>query len=87
MNQVYAIHFEKEVNNRDNETLLFVRVAGLVTFKVMMESYIFQHLELTLQKTGQKLKTSSICGVQKIPFENTPAYELRWDGTLREIPK
>jgi hypothetical protein len=84
MKKIYAIHFNKEVNNRDNDTLFLVSVGRPVSFKTICSTFIFQHLELTIEKTGAKIPVSGICGIQEIPDSNIATYELTIDGVLKE---
>jgi hypothetical protein len=84
--RVYAIHMDPGVNKRPNQAMLLVHIGRPVSFKTVCESFIFQHLELTIQSSGEKIQTNSVIGIQKIPNGNKPQYELRLDGTLLELP-
>lgn len=76
--RIFSIHFE-------NGQMIMVHIARPVSFKTFCEKFIFQHTELSVEKTNQKFETNKISGLQKIPNQNKPAYELRLDGTLGEI--
>jgi hypothetical protein len=65
--------------------MLIVHVSQGLSFASFCELYIFQNHELTIEKTGQKIKTNSITGIQKIDNQNIPKYEIVMDGTLKEI--
>ncbi len=75
--RMYSIHFE-------NSSMILVHINRPVSFKTVCESFIFQHLELTTD-TGQKFETNKIAGVQKIPNQNVPAFELTHDGLLKKV--
>lgn len=83
--RVYAIHLDPGMNKRPTQAVLFVHIGRPVSLKVVCESFIFKHLELIVQKTGELIQTSTIVGIQKVPNGNKPQYELRPDGTLVEI--
>lgn len=83
--RLYAIWLENDYGSRPVSDMLLVHVARPLSFATFCESYIFQHLELTVVKTGVKIKTSGICGVQKVDNQNTPKYEITMDGNLKEI--
>jgi hypothetical protein len=51
----------------------------------LSESFIFQYDELTIEKTGVKVPTNRICGIQKINNNNKPNYEIVMGGVLKEI--
>lgn len=82
---VYAIWLEKDYVNRPNQNMILIHIARPVSFQTLCGSYIFQHIELTIEKTGEKIQTSRICGLQKIDNGNTPKYVLTMTGDLREI--
>ena len=82
--RVYAISFEEEYGSRPHDNLILVHVGRPISFETLCDTYIFQHLELTIDKTGQKIKTNTISGVYKIPNDNKPKYELSMDGRLLE---
>lgn len=83
--RLYAISFEQDYVNRANQNMILVHVARPVSLQTLCGSYIFQHAELTIEKTGEKIQTSRVCGIQKIDNGNKPKYELTQDGILREI--
>ncbi len=82
---LYAIQLESGINKRPGQTLLMVHIGRPVSLGTVCRQFIFHHIELTLVKTGEKILTSSITGVQKIPNDNKPDYELTLDGNLNEI--
>lgn len=84
--RVYAITFEPTMDKRPRESVMFVHVARPISLKTFCDSFIFQHLELTNEK-GDKFKTNAVCGIQKVPNQVTPEYELTMDGLLKDIPK
>jgi hypothetical protein len=84
--RVYAIHLDPGVNKRPNQAMMMVHIGRPVSFKTVCESFIFHHMELIIQKTGELIQTSAIIGIQKIPNGNKPSFELRLDGTLVELP-
>jgi hypothetical protein len=77
----YSIHFD----NGLTKSMIIVHVGRPMKFSSFITNYIFQHNELTIEKTNAKLQTSNIVGIQKIPNDNQPDYELRMDGALIEI--
>ncbi len=81
--RVYAISFENGMHKR----LVMVHVARPVSFKTVCVTFILNNIELTVEKTGEKLQTSLITGIQKVPNQNIPEYELTLDGLLKEIIK
>lgn len=82
---LYAIWVEGGFGSRPVDTMIIFHVSRPMSFKTMCQSYILQHLELTIENTGQKIETSNICGIQKVPNSNIPLYQLRQDGTLINI--
>lgn len=62
-----------------------VHVERPVSFATFCESYIFQHEELTIEKTGEKIKTNRIYGIQKIDNGNKPHYILAMNGNLGQV--
>lgn len=85
--RIYALHLENGINKRPGQAMLMVHIGRPVAFRTVCDKFIFEHVELTIEKTGEKILTSSIIGIQKIPNGNLPDYELRLDGTLVEIRK
>jgi hypothetical protein len=79
--RIYAIHFDDGLK----KSMIMVHVGRPMKFYSLIANYIFQHTELTVQKTGAKLQTGDIVGIQKIPNDNEPLYELTYDGNLLEI--
>lgn len=74
----YAVYFE-------NGTNMIIHVRELTTFPVFCKKYIFDHIELTMEKTNQKIVTANISGIQKIPNQNKPEFELTVDARLVSI--
>lgn len=85
--RVYAITFEPTMVKRPGESVMFVHCGRPTSFKTFCNKFIFDHMELTIEKTNEKILTSTVVGVQKIPNQVTPAYELTGEGLLREILK
>lgn len=83
--RLYAIWFDADYGSRPAQDLVIVHVRHPVSFRTFCDAYIFQHLELTVEKTGVKIQTSKISGVQKILNDNKPKYELTAAGQLIEI--
>lgn len=83
--RLYAIFFEDNFNVRPNGNMMIVHIGRPVSLGTLCESYIFQHIELTVEKTGEKIKTNEISGIQKIQNDNKPKYELAMGGVLKEI--
>jgi hypothetical protein len=83
--RLYAIWIETDYGSRPITDMLIVHIGRPVSFATLCETYIFQHIELTVGKTGEKIKVSGITGIQKIDNKNIPKYELTMDGTLKEI--
>jgi hypothetical protein len=81
----YAIWIEDDGSGQQALKMILVHVGRPISFKTLLETYIFQHLELTTERDGRKIPTRLISGVQKVPNQNTPDYELRQDGTLGAI--
>jgi hypothetical protein len=77
----YAIHFD----NGLTKNMIIVHIGRPVKFKSVLDHYIMDHIELTIQKTNVKLETANIVGVQKVPNDNKPDYELTINGVLLEI--
>ncbi len=82
--RLYAISFDEDYGSRPSGNLMIVHIGRPVSFETLCDTYIFQHLEFTIDKTGDKVKTNTICGVYKIPNDNVPKYELAMDGRLLE---
>ncbi len=80
---LYAVHFE----NGMHKNMLLVHVARPLSFSTFVRQYLLDNVELTVVKTNQKFETSQITGVQKIPNENVPAWEITLSGQLIEIPR
>ena len=76
--RMYSIHF-------DNGQMILVHIGRPVSFKTVCDKFIFEHIELSVEKTNQKFETNKISGIQKIPNQNKPAYELRMGGILVEV--
>ena len=83
--RLYALWLETDYGSRPISDMLIVHVSQPASFATVCENFIFQHIELTVQKTGQKIPTSSITGIQKIDNKNIPKYELTMGGMLKEI--
>jgi hypothetical protein len=83
--RVYCIHLDPGVNKRPSDAMITFHIGRPVSFKTLCSNYIFQHMELTVQKTGHKIPVGDIVGVQKISNQNKPTYELRMDGTFIEL--
>jgi hypothetical protein len=83
--RVYAIHLEAGVNKRPNQAMLLVHAPQGGPFRHFCNTYIFQHMELTIVKTNERIMTSEVIGIQKIPNGNKPTYQINPDGTLVEI--
>jgi len=80
--RVYAIQLDPGVNKRAAQSLLTVHIGRPVSFKTVLEKFILQHLELTIVSSNEKIQTSSVIGVQKIPNGARPDYELTLEGNL-----
>lgn len=83
--RLYAIWLEEGFENKLNQNMMIVHVGRPISFATLCETFIFQHPELTIEKTGKKIKTNIISGIQKVKNDNKPQYELTIDGTLKEI--
>lgn len=83
--RVYCIQLNQGINKRAGDAILYVHIARPVSFKTVCEKFIFQHLELTMVKTGEKIPIVEVVGIQKVPNGNKPKYELTLDGNLIEI--
>lgn len=83
--RLYALWFETDYGSRPISDMIIVHVGRPVSLATLCESFIFQHMELTVEKTGQKMKTNAITGIQKIDNKNIPKYELTMGGMLKEI--
>ncbi len=81
--RIYALHFENGMHKR----LMLVHVARPGPFKVFASNYLFNNMELTIEKTGEKIPTAWLTGIQKVPNANTPEYRITLEGLLCEIPK
>ena len=64
---------------------MYVHIGRPVSFKTVCEKFIFQHIELTVVSSGEKIQTAEVIGIQKVPNGNKPKYELTLDGNLIEI--
>lgn len=82
---LYAIWLDADYGSRPISDMMIVHIGRPISFATLCDTYIFQHVELTVEKTGQKIKVSGITGIQKIDNKNIPKYELVMDGTLKEI--
>ena len=82
--RIYAIWVDGGYSDRPLNEIMMVHVAQPVSFRALCD-IIFNNIELTIEKTGQKIQTSKICGIQKIPNANVPNFELIHNGILREI--
>jgi hypothetical protein len=78
--RLYALRFE------DN-ALLLVHVGRPISFKTFIETYIFQHVELMDEKNKTAYAVARITGIEKIPNQNIPTFELTAAGQLVEIVK
>jgi hypothetical protein len=83
--RLYAIWLEEDFGSRPNQRMMIVHIGRPVSFATLIGTYLLGSTELTIEKTGEKLLTSRICGVQKVKNDNTPQYELTTDAILREI--
>lgn len=83
--RVYAIQLEAGVNKRPGQTILFVHIGRPVSFRTVCNQFIFDNIELTIETTGEKILTSGIVGVQKVPNGNKPEYELTATGILKPM--
>lgn len=83
--RLYAIWLEADYGSRPISDMIIVHVGRPVSFGTLCEQFILQHLELTVETTGQKIRVGSITGIQKIDNKNIPKYELTIDGILKEI--
>lgn len=83
--RLYALWLETDYGSRPTNEMLIVHIGRPVSFATLCETYIFQHVELTVEKTNDKIKVNSITGVQKIGNQNIPKYELTMDGILKEM--
>lgn len=83
--RLYALWLEADYGSRAISDMIIVHVGRPVSFTTLCESFIFQHVELTVEKTNQKIMVNTITGIQKIDNKNIPKYELTMDGLLREI--
>ena len=83
--RVYALFMANDFNVRPTGNMILIHVGRPVSLATLCETYIFQHLELTIEKTGEKIKTNEISGIQKINNDNKPQYELTMDGVLKNI--
>lgn len=83
--RVYAITMTEDYQNRSEDRSIIVHVARPLSFKTFCETYILQHMELTVESSGAKIPTGKIAGLQKIPNQNTPKYEITADGVLKGL--
>lgn len=82
---VYAIYFDDSFSKRPTGNILLVHIGRPVSLGTLCEAYIFQHPELTVETTGEKIKTNEINGIQKVANTNKPKYELTMAGVLKEV--
>jgi len=61
---------------------IFVHVSRPVSFKMFIEQYLLNNIELTIVKTDEKIKTNNIVGVEKVLNTNIPEFELTMAGNL-----
>lgn len=80
--RLYALYFDPQLATRVSGQILIVHLGRPMSLRTFSETYIFQHDEMTVVKTGEKIKTSTICGIQKIDNNNKPDYEITQDGNL-----
>lgn len=80
---LYAIWLEADYGSRPTDDLLIVHVERPVSFATFCDTYIFQHDELTVEKTGEKIKANRVVGIQKIPNNQEPKYTLTQAGVLK----
>jgi hypothetical protein len=85
--RVYALHLDPGVNKRPNQAMITVHIGRPVSFKTVCTMFVFLNIELTIEKTNEKIPTNGIIGIQKISNGNKPDYELTLDGTLKELLK
>lgn len=83
--RLYAIWLDRDFMSRPNQSMLIIHIGRPVSFETLCDTYIFQHMELTVEKSGDKIPVKGICGIQKIDNQNKPNYELTMDGTLKEL--
>lgn len=83
--RVYCIQLNPGINKRPNQSILYVHIGRPVSFKTVCDKFIFQHAELTIVKTGEKLATTEVIGIQKVSNGSKPDYELTLDGNLIEV--
>lgn len=83
--RLYAIWMDADYGSRPTNDIMIVHIGRPVSFATLCESFIFQHDELTVEKSGVKIKTNLITGIQKIDNKNIPKYELTLAGLLKEI--
>lgn len=81
----YAIWLATDYGSRPISDMLIVHLGRPMSFLSFVELYILQHQELTIEKTGQKIQTVNITGIQKIDNNNIPKYELTYDGVLLDM--
>lgn len=84
---LYAIWLEEDFGRRPSDSMIIFHIARPVSFKTLIETYIYGNLELSIQATNEKIPTRLISGVQKISNSNIPLYELRQDGTFTSISR
>lgn len=82
---LFALTFEEDYQNRAEDRSMVVHVGRPISMKTLCDTFIFQHLELTVERSNGKLKTNKIIGIQKIPNQNSPKYELTADGLLKDL--
>ncbi len=78
---IFSLQFENGLARR----MIMVHVGRPLSFRTFAEKYVLQHVELTIQRTNEKLEVNKLVGIQKIPNDNLPAFELTMDGNLIEI--
>ena len=79
----FCLHFENGIHKR----MIIVSVRQPGPFRVFCTSFIFNNIELTIEKTNEKIPVSHVVGIQRIPNQNIPEFELTPEGLLKEIPK
>lgn len=77
--RVYVLRF-------NDGGLIKVHVGRPVSFKTFCESFILQHMELINQRTSTIFDTSQIVGIEKVPNNNRPDFEVTMEGQLLDIP-
>jgi hypothetical protein len=78
--RVYMLRFE-------DGSMVKLHVSQPVTFKVFVEDYILQHIELYELKTKTTFFTANIMAIEKIPNSNIPDFLVSPSGQLLEISR